>query len=97
MSSLGETQLSGVAVTVVDDSDNSSLVTPATITFPVANTITNSDGVFIADLEAYEGMLVTIPQTLTVADLFTLGRFGDIGLHCRWPFGNLHPGQLPQR
>ncbi|WP_052288625.1 ExeM/NucH family extracellular endonuclease [Leptolyngbya iicbica] len=77
----GETQLSGVTVEVLDNGDNSGLVTPATVTFPVANTVTNSDGALIADLEAYEGMLVTIPQELTVSDLFTLGRFGDIGLH----------------
>jgi predicted extracellular nuclease len=77
----GETQLSDVTVTVVNDSDNSGDVTPATVTFPVASTTVNADGVLIADLEAFEGMLVTIPQELTVSDLFTLGRFGDIGLH----------------
>jgi predicted extracellular nuclease len=76
----GETQLSGVTVEVIS-ADNSGLVTPATITFPVANTVTNSDGALIADLEAYEGMLVTIPQELTVSDLFTLGRFGDMSLY----------------
>jgi len=77
----GETQFSNVTVEIVDNVDNSGLVTPAIITFPIASTITNSDGALIADLEAYEGMLVTIPQELTVADLFTLGRFGDIGLY----------------
>ncbi|WP_099239029.1 ExeM/NucH family extracellular endonuclease [Synechococcus sp. BDU 130192] len=77
----GETQLSGVTVEVINDSDNSNQVTPATLTFPVAETVTNSDGALIADLEAYEGMLVTIPQELTVSDLFTLGRFGDVGLY----------------
>ena len=51
------------------------------VSFPLASTTTNSDGEIIADMEVYEGMLVTIPQALTVSDLFTLGRFGDIGLH----------------
>jgi predicted extracellular nuclease len=46
-------------------------VTPATITLPVANT---------NDWERLEGMLIRIPQTLTVTDSFTLGRFGEVGL-----------------
>ena len=77
----GETQIDTVTAVTVLSSGNQGDVTPATITFPVASTVTNSDGVLIADLEAYEGMLVTIPQELTVSDVFTLGRFGDIGLH----------------
>ncbi|MEM6366584.1 MAG: endonuclease/exonuclease/phosphatase, partial [Planctomycetota bacterium] len=32
------------------------------------------------DLEAYEGMLITIPTTLTVVEMFNLDRFGEIGL-----------------
>ncbi|MEL6477685.1 MAG: ExeM/NucH family extracellular endonuclease [Pseudomonadota bacterium] len=77
----GETQLSNVSVTVIDGGDNSALASASTITFPVASSTTNSDGELIADLEAFEGMLVNITDTLTVSDLFTLGRFGDIGLH----------------
>ena len=74
----GETQIDTVTNVEIISSGNS--VTPATITFPVASTVTNFDGALIADLEAYEGMLVNIPQELTVSDLFTFGRFGDIGL-----------------
>ncbi|MGP6087884.1 ExeM/NucH family extracellular endonuclease [Antarctobacter jejuensis] len=78
----GETQLSSItAIEVV--SNGNQLPTAATITFPVANVLTNSDGALIADLEAYEGMLVTVPQEMTVSDLFTLGRFGDIGLNAQ--------------
>ncbi|MES2316883.1 MAG: ExeM/NucH family extracellular endonuclease [Pseudomonadota bacterium] len=33
-----------------------------------------------ADFEAVEGMLITIPQTLTVADTANLGRFGELSL-----------------
>ncbi|MEB3355309.1 MAG: ExeM/NucH family extracellular endonuclease [Synechococcales bacterium] len=76
----GETQITATSVEVISGG-NSGLVTPATVTFPVASTRTNSNGALIADLEAYEGMLVTIPQELTVADLFTLGRFGEVGLY----------------
>ncbi|MFW2589961.1 ExeM/NucH family extracellular endonuclease [Sagittula sp. SSi028] len=75
----GETQLTSVSMIEVVSSGNA-LPTAAVITFPVANVTTNSDGAFIADLEAYEGMLVTVPQQMTVSDLFTLGRFGDMGL-----------------
>jgi len=46
-------------------------VTPATVNLPVANT---------SDWERFEGMLIRIPQTLTVTDTFTLGRFGEVGL-----------------
>jgi uncharacterized protein len=32
----------------------------------------------VMDLEAYEGMLVTFPQPLTVTETFALGRFGEL-------------------
>ncbi|WP_375173639.1 ExeM/NucH family extracellular endonuclease [Pseudooceanicola sp.] len=75
----GETQIGSVTSVEIVSSGNA-LPTAATITFPVANVITNSDGALIADLEAYEGMLVTVPQEMTITDLYTLGRFGDMGL-----------------
>ncbi|MDJ0628349.1 MAG: ExeM/NucH family extracellular endonuclease [Rhodobacter sp.] len=75
----GETQLSGLTDIQIVSGGNT-LPTAAQITFPVAKVTTNSNGELIADLEAYEGMLVTLPQEMTVSDLFTLGRFGDIGL-----------------
>ncbi len=34
----------------------------------------------IADWERYEGMLVTLPQELTVTETFTLARFGEVSL-----------------
>ena len=46
-------------------------VTPVDITLPV-----NALG----DWERYEGMLVTFPQTLTVDELYNLGRYGEIVL-----------------
>lgn len=75
----GETQLSNISAIEVIDSSNT-LPTATEITFPIAEIVTNSDGALIADMEAYEGMLVTVPQTMTIADLYTLGRFGDMGL-----------------
>lgn len=46
-------------------------VDPTSVTLPVAS----SDY-----LERYEGMSVVFPQTLTVTNNFTLGRFGEVGL-----------------
>jgi len=46
-------------------------VTPATVTLPVSSQ---------SDWEALEGMLIQIPQDLTVTDTFTLGRFGEVAL-----------------
>ncbi|HEU4875368.1 MAG TPA: ExeM/NucH family extracellular endonuclease [Pyrinomonadaceae bacterium] len=46
-------------------------VTPASASLPVANMI---------DWERFEGMLIRVPQTLTVTDTFGLGRFGEVGL-----------------
>jgi predicted extracellular nuclease len=75
----GETQLSSISAIEVLSSGET-LPTAATITFPVASTVTNSDGIIMADLEAYEGMLVTVPETMTITDLFDLGRYGEMGL-----------------
>ena len=92
----GETQLSNITnITVVDNTDNSDSVTAATITFPIASTTTNSDGDLIADLAAFEGMLVNIPDELTVADLFTLGRFGDMGLYADGRLETFTQGNAP--
>lgn len=63
------TELTSVTNVVVCSTGNS--VTPTSINFPVAA---------VSDLEAYEGMLVTFPQQLTVSETFTLGRFGEVVL-----------------
>lgn len=71
----GETQITAAAVSLT----GTGVAEPTDITFPVATT-NNSDGLPIADLEIYEGMLVTMPQSLFVNDLFNLERFGEIQL-----------------
>ena len=48
---------------------NNVSVTAATVTLPIAA---------VADFERYEGMLVNFPQTLTVTENFSLGRFGEV-------------------
>ena len=45
--------------------------TPVEVTLPVAS---------LADFERYEGMLVTLPQSLTIAEFFNFDRFGEIVL-----------------
>ncbi len=60
----GETQIQPSSVTVL--SSGSALPTATTVSLPAA-----------AGFEAYEGMLVTFDQTLTVSELFNLDRFGE--------------------
>jgi predicted extracellular nuclease/glycerophosphoryl diester phosphodiesterase len=47
------------------------LVTATTVDLPTT---------VLGDLERYEGMLVTIPETLTITEVFNLGRFGEVSL-----------------
>ncbi len=68
----GQTQLavtSASDITVV--SSGNTLPTAATVNFPVAS---------VDDLEAFEGMQVTIPDTLFVTEYFNLDRFGEVVL-----------------
>jgi predicted extracellular nuclease len=51
-------------------------VTPATLTLPAGD----------ADLRARAGMLVTLPQTLTVSDTHELARYGTLALSFGRPF-----------
>ncbi len=71
------TELTNVTVSVVD---TGSLPTPAVVNLPTDSVITNSDGDFLADLEQFEGMSVTVPDTLFVTEYFNLDRFGEIVL-----------------
>jgi predicted extracellular nuclease len=81
----GETQVS------VTDAAGIQVVTPgavadvgtlaATLNLPAAGTTGSVSSGFQPDLEAYEGMLVTIPQVLTVTEQFNLDRFNEIELY----------------
>jgi predicted extracellular nuclease len=62
----GQTQLSG-AVTIA--ACGTGTITPTDVTLPFAST---------TFAERYEGMLVRLPQTLTVTEHFFLGRFGAV-------------------
>ena len=70
----GETQINTATVTVT----GSGLIQPTEVNFPAGGLTNNSDGYAIADLEAYEGMLVRFPQKLTVTNLRFLERYGEV-------------------
>ncbi|MGP1674732.1 MAG: ExeM/NucH family extracellular endonuclease [Candidatus Limnocylindrales bacterium] len=62
----GQTQIS--ASSIVDCGGTAS-VAPTGVSFPVAS---------LTFLERYEGMLVRVPETMTVTEHFQLGRFGQV-------------------
>jgi predicted extracellular nuclease len=66
----GLTQLSSVTSTLIC-ADTGASVTAASMTMPVAA---------VSDWERVEGMLVGISQELTVTEVFTLARFGEVAL-----------------
>lgn len=79
----GETQLyqvSSIEVVAPGTSAQLALVTPAHIQLPVAAVSRDQAGNWQPDLEAYEGMLVRFPQTLTLAEQFQLDRFNEVSL-----------------
>ena len=74
----GETQLTPTSITVI--SSGNPLPTAADITLPTATTTLSQGGVPQPDLEAFEGMLVNFPETLTITEMFNLDRFNEIKL-----------------
>ena len=83
----GQTQ---VTATRIDICGTGTTVTPVDVTLPRASA---------GDLEPFEGMLVRLHQTLTVTELFQLGRFGQVvvssGGRLRQPT-SLFPGGDPR-
>ncbi len=71
----GQTQISATTVAVLET--DQTLPTAVDVTFPTAGVQQDSNGNLVANLEAYEGMLVNIAQDLTVSELFNLDRFGQ--------------------
>jgi predicted extracellular nuclease len=63
----GQTQVSAGTITVC----GTGTVAPTEVRFPVASP---------TSLERYEGMLVTLPQDMSVTEHFQLGRFGQVTL-----------------
>ncbi len=71
----GQTQISPTMVSIIEA--GRPLPLPVTVDFPTASVIQNDDGEYVANLEAYEGMRIEIPERMTVAELFNLDRFGE--------------------
>ena len=70
----GETQISADLVEVV--SMDNLLPTSVSVSFPVA-TVMVDGGDYVANLEAYEGMLVDIAQPMSITEMFELDRFAQ--------------------
>ncbi len=79
----GETQVSASIVSLI----GSGTYQPAKLVFPVSTRL-NSDDQAIADLERYEGMLVTIAEPGYVSEVYNLERYGELSLS--------HGGRLQQ-
>jgi predicted extracellular nuclease len=80
----GVTELNNVTNFLTCSSGNT--VSPETVSLPVSN---------INDFEAYEGMLVTFPQTLYISEYFNFDRFGEIVLTSKrhlTPTAEFEPG-----
>jgi predicted extracellular nuclease len=75
----GETQLGTITAVTVLSSGNV-LPTAAQISLPAAAVTLNEDGDYQPDLEAFEGMRVAFPDTLTINEMFQLDRFNEVKL-----------------
>lgn len=77
----GMTQLNATSIAVIEAgavADINEMAT--TISLPAADVTLSQDGDYQPDLEAYEGMLVTVEQELTITEQFNLDRFNEIKL-----------------
>ncbi len=72
----GETQLTEPTVDIIGTGS----IQATDVILPAARTMTNTDNELLADLESYEGMLIRLPQTLSVTNLRSLEAFGAVRL-----------------
>lgn len=91
----GETQLNigtsvgGSSIQIL--SSGNALPSAAVIDLPSTGVTESQDNKVQPDLEAYEGMRVTIPETLTVTEQFQLDRFNEIKLFAAEGFEQAGP------
>lgn len=75
----GESQLSSVQDLVVLATDQLASVTPASVSLLGNSAVTvNQDGRYQPDLEAWEGMLVTLQDAVQISEQYQLDRFNEI-------------------
>ena len=73
----GQTQITALAVEVLASGQD--LPTAIEVTLD-GDVMVGGSGGYVANLEAYEGMRVTLAQQVTVTELFNLDRFGEYGV-----------------
>ncbi len=73
----GKTVLQDVT-DIVRVSQGNELPAAAEVTFPTTGILRDGDGGLIPDLEAVEGMLVTIQTEMSITEMFNLDRFGEL-------------------
>ena len=83
----GSTQINASSVSLIEAGAVADIDTmavdidlPAVSVIQRPGTVANSTTSFYADLEAYEGMLVSFPETLTITEQFNLDQFVEVRL-----------------
>ena len=93
-------QLTGRATefNTMTEIDNVTALTVCSTATPLAPTSVTLPETTNGDLERYEGMLISIPQTLTVEQNFFQGRYGQItlGVNRLYQATNNYPASSPQ-
>ncbi|MFD2185046.1 ExeM/NucH family extracellular endonuclease, partial [Rhodoplanes azumiensis] len=77
----GMTEVTATSVAVIEAGAVADVHSMAVVVdLPSIGTTLSQDGDYQPDLEAYEGMLITIPQTLTITEQYNLDRFNEMKL-----------------
>lgn len=89
----GQTQLNATQITVVEAGAVADVNTMAVSVSldAVSGVVVDGSGSYAPDMEAYEGMLATFTDTLTVNEMFQMDRFNEIRLSA-----NGRPAQFTQ-
>ncbi len=74
----GETQISASFVEVI--ATGMDLPTAVDVVFPTAGVMLDDNGNYVANLEAYEGMIINIEQDMSITEMFNLDRFGQLNV-----------------
>ena len=87
----GETQLNASTVQIT----GTGAIQATDLNLPSSGVTSNADDEIIADLERYEGMLVRLPQKLTVTSLRFLEQFGEVRLSAGGRLRKFTNGNVP--
>jgi predicted extracellular nuclease len=70
----GQTQITAGSISVTG---TDALPTATAVDLGATGAILDASGNYVVNLEAVEGMLITIPEDLTISEMFNLDRFGE--------------------